>query len=44
MAAQLPLEERVAHANVVLDNEGDEEELALQVERLWDGLAACASG
>jgi dephospho-CoA kinase len=44
MAAQLPLEERAAHANVVLDNEGDEEELALQVERLWDGLAACASG
>jgi dephospho-CoA kinase len=44
MAAQLPLEERATHANVVLDNEGDEEELALQVERLWDGLAACASG
>jgi dephospho-CoA kinase len=44
MAAQLPLEERAAHANVVLDNEGDEQELALQVERLWDGLAACASG
>jgi dephospho-CoA kinase len=44
MAAQLPLEERAAHANVVLDNEGDEQQLALQVERLWDGLAACASG
>jgi dephospho-CoA kinase len=44
MAAQLPLEERAAHANVVLDNEGDEQELALQVERLWDGLATCASG
>jgi dephospho-CoA kinase len=44
MAAQLPLEERAAHANVVLDNEGDEEELALQVERLWEGLVACASG
>jgi dephospho-CoA kinase len=44
MAAQLPLEERATHANVVLDNEGDEEELAMHVERLWDGLAACASG
>lgn len=44
MAAQLPLEERTAHANVVLDNEGTEEELAQQVDRLWDGLAACAQG
>jgi dephospho-CoA kinase len=44
MAAQLPLEERTTHANVVLDNEGTEEELAQQVDRLWDGLAACAQG
>ena len=44
MAAQLPLEERAAHANVVLENEGNQEELAAHVERLWDGLVACAGG
>jgi dephospho-CoA kinase len=42
MAAQLPLEERAAHANIVLDNEGSEEELIAQVERLWEGLVSCA--
>jgi dephospho-CoA kinase len=44
MAAQLPLEERTAHANVVLDNEGTREELARQVDRLWEGLVARAGG
>lgn len=44
MAAQLPLEERASHANVILDNEGSEEELDDQVARLWEGLVACAKG
>lgn len=44
MAAQLPLAERVEHANVVIENEGTEQELAEQVASLWDGLVACTSG
>jgi dephospho-CoA kinase len=38
MAAQMPLEDKVAHAHVVLDNDGDELALERQVERLWADL------
>ena len=38
IAAQLPLDERARHADVILDNEGTIEELAGQVERLWNEL------
>ncbi len=40
IAAQMPLEQRAAQADVLLDNEGSLEELAAQVERLWERLAA----
>jgi dephospho-CoA kinase len=40
IAAQLPLEQRAAQADVLLDNEGTLEELEAQVDRLWDRLAA----
>jgi dephospho-CoA kinase len=43
MAAQLPLDERARHADVVLDNEGTIEELARRVDELWPGLAARAA-
>jgi dephospho-CoA kinase len=42
MAAQLPLDERAQHADVILDNEGSVEELERQVDRLWNLLAARA--
>jgi dephospho-CoA kinase len=42
MAAQLPLDERAQHADVILDNEGSVEELERQVDRLWNQLAARA--
>jgi dephospho-CoA kinase len=42
IAAQLPLEERARHADVLLDNEGTLEELAQQVEQLWARLDAQA--
>jgi dephospho-CoA kinase len=44
MANQLSLEDRAAHANVLLDNEGTIEELERQVDRLWGELAAKATG
>jgi dephospho-CoA kinase len=40
IAAQLPLEERAAQADVLLDNEGSFDELRAQVDRLWQRLAA----
>jgi dephospho-CoA kinase len=43
MAAQLPLDERARHADVVLDNEGTIEELARRVDELWPELAARAA-
>jgi dephospho-CoA kinase len=43
MAAQLPLEERARHANVILDNEGSVEDLQRQVDRLWGELSARAA-
>lgn len=38
MAAQIPLEDKAAHADVLLDNEGDERALEAQVDRLWADL------
>ena len=38
MVAQMPLEDKAAHAHVVLDNDGDELALERQVERLWADL------
>ncbi|MEX0651582.1 MAG: dephospho-CoA kinase [Actinomycetota bacterium] len=38
MAAQIPLEDKAAHADVLLDNEGDERALEVQVDRLWADL------
>ncbi|HVF07613.1 MAG TPA: dephospho-CoA kinase [Actinomycetota bacterium] len=38
IAAQMPLEDTVPHAHVVLDNDGDEAALDDQVERLWADL------
>ena len=38
MAAQMPLEEKAAHADVLLDNGGSEAELEAQVDRLWADL------
>jgi dephospho-CoA kinase len=43
MAAQLPLDERARHADVVLDNEGTIDELARRVEELWPELAGRAT-
>jgi dephospho-CoA kinase len=40
MAAQMPLEEKAAKADVVLDNGGDLLDLERQVERLWRDLEA----
>jgi dephospho-CoA kinase len=40
IAAQLPLEERVRQADVVIDNEGTLEALEAQVDALWARLAA----
>ena len=42
MAAQMPLEDKAAHAHVVLDNDGDEPALERQVDRLWADLRARA--
>ena len=38
LAAQLPLEDKVERADVVLDNEGTIASLEEQVERLWVDL------
>jgi dephospho-CoA kinase len=38
IAAQAPLEEKAAVADVIVDNEGRLEELEQQVDRLWDEL------
>jgi dephospho-CoA kinase len=40
IAAQMPLEEKAARADVVLDNGGDLLDLERQVERLWRDLEA----
>ena len=41
--AQAPLEDKAAVADILLDNEGSPEELARQIDRIWDGLAARAA-
>jgi len=38
MAAQMPMEQKAAHADVLLDNGGSENELEAQVDRLWADL------
>ncbi len=38
--AQMPLEEKVARADYVVDNSGDKEALEPQLERLWSQLTA----
>ena len=43
MAAQAPLEDKAAVADILLDNEGTPEDLERQVDRIWDGLAARAT-
>jgi dephospho-CoA kinase len=40
IAAQLPLEEKAAVADVIVDNEGTIDELEVQVDRLWAELQA----
>jgi dephospho-CoA kinase len=40
IATQLPLDEKVALADIVLDNEGSLDELERQVDRLWERLTA----
>ncbi len=42
MAAQMPLEEKVAIADVVVDNDGTEADLEARVDRLWSDLRARA--
>lgn len=42
-ATQLPQEEKVGRADYVLDNAGDEAELARQVDALWPRLLALTS-
>lgn len=42
MAAQMPLQDKAAHADVLLDNDGDEHALEAQVDRLWADLRARA--
>jgi dephospho-CoA kinase len=42
MAAQMPLEEKAAVADVLLDNDGTEAELEAQVDSLWANLASRA--
>lgn len=43
LAAQMPLEDKAAAADVLLDNDGTEAELRTQVDRLWADLAARAA-
>ena len=40
LASQLPLEEKVKHATVVIDNGGTLEDTRAQVERAWKSLGA----
>lgn len=42
IAAQLPMEEKAAVADILIDNEGTFEELESQVERIWADLDARA--
>lgn len=42
MAAQMPLEEKARHADLLIDNGGTERELEAQVDELWAELRARA--
>jgi dephospho-CoA kinase len=44
IAAQAPLEDKAAVADVLIDNEGSIEQLEAQVERAWAGLATRRGG
>ena len=44
ISAQLPLEDKAAVADVLIDNDGDLDELDGQVERLWRDLRARVAG
>jgi len=44
IAAQAPLEDKAAVANVLIDNEGSIEELEAQVERAWADLVVRVGG
>lgn len=41
IAAQAPLEDKLAIATHVIENDGPLEDLAPQVDRLWDDLKGC---
>jgi dephospho-CoA kinase len=43
LEAQLPLEEKIAAADVILDNEGTQDELKARVDRLWTDLEVRAA-
>lgn len=43
IAAQAPLEEKAAVADILIDNEGTLEELERQVDRVWEDLRARAA-
>ena len=40
ISSQMPQEERVAHADVVIDNAGDLNNLRNKIQKLWDGRVA----
>jgi len=42
MAAQIPEQEKARLANYVIDNSGTREELAAQVDRIWQELQVLA--
>jgi dephospho-CoA kinase len=44
LAVQMPMEDKAAVADVVLDNDGTEAELETQVDNLWTELASRAAG
>jgi dephospho-CoA kinase len=41
--AQAPLEEKAAVADIIVDNEGDLDDLEAQVDSLWDQLRTRAA-
>lgn len=44
IAAQMTREERLAHADLVVDNSGTPADLAVQIDALWPTLAAYGTG
>ena len=38
MAAQASREERISHCDLVIENQGDEDELLRQVEEIWQSV------